>query len=68
MKVTIEFEEQDSAIDALRARDYKFVIWQMSQELRKYYKYSEDEHEIKVAEKLNDYLNQLLYDNKINIE
>jgi hypothetical protein len=68
MKVTIEFEEEDSAIDALRARDYKSVIWQMSQELRRYYKYSEDKHEIRIGQELNDYLNQLLYDNKINIE
>jgi hypothetical protein len=42
-------EEQSEFNDAVHASDYKMVLWDMKQELRRYWKYSEDEHEIKLA-------------------
>jgi hypothetical protein len=62
-KATITFnlpEEQLEFNDAVHASDWKSVVWDMKQEIRKYWKYSEDEHEIELATKLNEHLTELL--------
>lgn len=53
-------DEQSDFNDAVHASDWKMVVWDMKQELRRYWKYSEDEHEIKLATKLNQHLIELL--------
>jgi hypothetical protein len=70
-KATITFnlpEEQSEFNDAVHALDWKSVVWDMKQELRKYWKYSEDEHEIKLATKLSEYLNDLLNDYGVSLD
>jgi hypothetical protein len=44
------------------------VVWDMKQELRRYWKYSEDEHEIKLATKLSEHLNDLLNDYGVSLD
>jgi hypothetical protein len=70
-KATITFnlpEEQSEFNDAVHASDWKSVVWDMKQELRKYWKYSEDEHEIKLATELSEYLNALLNDYGVSLD
>jgi hypothetical protein len=70
-KATITFnlpEEQSEFNDAVHASDWKSVVWDMKQELRKYWKYSEDEHEIKLATELSVYLNALLNDYGVSLD
>jgi hypothetical protein len=40
----------------------------MKQELRRYWKYSEDEHEIKLATKLNEHLIDLLNNYGVSLD
>jgi hypothetical protein len=61
-------EEQSEFTDAVHASDYKMVLWDMKQELRRYWKYSEDEHEIKLATKLSEHLNGLLNDYGVSLD
>ena len=70
-KATITFnlpEEQSEFNDAVHASDWKSVVWDMKQELRKYWKYSEDEHEIKLATKLSEHLNDLLNNYGVSLD
>jgi hypothetical protein len=61
-------EEQSEFNDAVHASDYKMVLWDMKQELRRYWKYSEDEHEIKLATKLNEHFIDLLNNYGVSLD
>jgi hypothetical protein len=61
-------EEQSDFTDAVNASNWKMVVYDMKQELRRYWKYSEDEHEIKLATKLNEHLNDLLNDYGVSLD
>lgn len=61
-------EEQSEFNDAVHASDWKSVVWDMKQELRRYWKYSEDDHEIKLATKLEGYLIDLLNDYGVSLD
>jgi hypothetical protein len=68
LKITLEFREEEEARIALDGWKYQYVLQTLEQELRRRYKYSEDEHEIRIAEELRDFLRQQLEDNQIFIE
>jgi hypothetical protein len=61
-------EEQSDFTDAVNASNWKMVVYDMKQELRRYWKYSEDEHEIKLATKLSEHLNDLLNDYGVSLD
>ena len=61
-------EEQPEFTDAINASSWKAVVWDMKQELRKYWKHSNDEGEIQLATKLNEYLNGLLNENNVSLD
>lgn len=65
-KVTIEFIEKDEAIDALKASDYKVALLEVYNDIRKYYKYSQDEHEVRIGSELMDKFNSTC--NALNID
>jgi len=61
-------EEQSDFTDAVNASNWKMVVYDMKQELRRYWKYSEDENEIKLATKLNEHLIDLLNDYGVSLD
>jgi hypothetical protein len=65
-KVVIEFTEKDEAIDALKASDYKVALLEIYNELRRYHKYSDDEHEVRIGGELMNKFNSTC--NALNID
>jgi hypothetical protein len=65
-EVTIHFTDKHEAIDALKASDYKVALLEIYNELRRYYKYSEDEHEVRIGGELMDKFNSTC--NALNID
>jgi len=65
-KVVIEFTEKDEAIDALKASDYKVALLEIYNELRRYYKYSDNEHEVRIGGELMEKFNSTC--NALNID
>ena len=62
MEANINFqlpEEKHNLLRAMKATEAYLVIWDMFQELRKVYKYSEDEQAVEDANKWRDTLQEL---------
>jgi hypothetical protein len=55
MKITLEFDNAEEAREALDASKYRIALWDIEQELRKRYKYSDDDHEIRIAKELRTF-------------
>jgi hypothetical protein len=71
MKAKLTFnlpEDEHEYYCATKGMDMFSVLWQINQELRKLYKYEElNEDECKIVERLQDYLNDSLNENEINL-
>jgi hypothetical protein len=70
-KLTLEFDcsedSPEAAVRALKATQAYLVIWEMFQELRKIYKYSEDEIDAEHADKWADKLRELCEQHGIDV-
>lgn len=62
------FEDKQAHIRATKATDAYLVIWEMFQELRKDWKYSQDPEVIKHAERYRDVLNMLVQGHGIDLD
>jgi len=73
MKAILQFDlndpdDRESHIRAIKATDAYLVIWEMFQELRKDWKYSQDPEVVKHAEKYRDLLNSLVHGHGIDLD
>ena len=71
MKALLEFnlpEDEHEFYCATKGQAMLNVLWEMQAELRKLYKYEElNEDEWKIVERLQDFLNDSLNENEINL-
>jgi hypothetical protein len=66
MKVTLEFENKEDAISAMRGNDWHQLVRDLDQSLRNHIKYSEkDEPELQI---IRDRLYELLSDYNLTLE
>jgi hypothetical protein len=66
MKVTLEFENQENAINAIQGTDWKFIVGNLDEKLRCNIKHSDkDEPEL---QEIRDYLHELLNDYNLILE
>jgi len=62
------FEDKQAHIRATKATDAYLVIWEMFQELRKDWKYSQDPEVVKHATNYSDLLRRLTEDHGIDLD
>jgi hypothetical protein len=71
MKAKLSFdlpEDEHEFYCANKGKDMFVVLWNLQQELRKLYKYEElNEDEWQIVERLQDFLNNSLNENEINL-
>ena len=71
MKAILEFnlpEDEHEFYCVTKGKDMFVVLWNLQQELRKLYKYEElNEDEWQIVERLQDFLNDSLNENEINL-
>ena len=71
MKIVLTYdghEELQDATRAIQSLDLALCLWDVEQELRKRYKYSEDGKEIQIMEELRDKFYEILSDHNIVME
>lgn len=74
MKVTIEYEDKDEAIQALNADRWQHALWKLDQNLRSIVKHGyfgnreATECEIKVYEECREMLRDAMNDNEITFD
>jgi len=73
MKAVLQFdlnepEDKEAHLRATKATDAYLVIWDMFQELRKDWKYSQDPEVVKHAERYRDLLRRLTEDHGIDLD
>jgi len=61
-------EELQDATRAMQSLDLALCLWDVNQELRRRYKYSEDGAEIKFAEEMRDKFFSILEDHNVVME
>jgi uncharacterized NAD(P)/FAD-binding protein YdhS len=73
MKAILQFdldlpEDKEAHLRATKATDAYLVIWDMFQELRKDWKYSQDPEVVRHAERYRDLLRRLTEDHGIDLD
>ena len=69
MKIKMEFDSLDDAMDAINGHKWKSVVWDIDQELRRYMKYDDtiDEKTYDVVEKIRGFLRESIHDYGVSL-
>ena len=71
MKITIEFDDQEEARDALDGYKWKLVVWDLDQELRQRTKYTSEQDNVDVIEalyKLREEIREMLSNYNLQLD
>lgn len=66
MKITIEFEDKESAIAAMQGNDWKQIVWDLDNDLRYIIKHSNEDETAR--QQVRDRLHELLNDYNLILE
>jgi len=60
-------DEQDDYILAIKGKDYWGALWDLQDKIRDLWKYSQNDEEIKLGEKMQEIFNNILENNNVNL-